>query len=279
MNDRSAKPKRRGPRRLTVAAIEPVSPSLKRIRLTGNALADFPAERPGAHIKIFLPRSHQAEPVLPEMTDDGPVWPAPELRPITRTYSVRQADPARQTLDVDFVLHGDNGPASAWARRACVGDVIGVAGPGGPAPMLAPDADWVLLAGDITALPAIAALLESLPARVTGRAIVQVPQHADKLALKYVAAIDIEWLIAAHSTAADTALTAAVRAFEPPTGVGAAWLAGENASVRAMRAHLREQLGFPRQRLYAVPYWKATLTEEAYHAERHRVMDAFDADA
>lgn len=274
----NAPSRRRGPYRLTVADSRPVTPSMRRISLTGEALADFPADRPGAHLKLFLPRPGQSEPVLPQLRENGPVWPPAHERPITRTYSVRRFDARRRRLDIDFVLHGDAGPASAWARRAAVGDVVGIAGPGGPHPMLAP-ADWMLLAGDITALPAIAALLESLPATVRGHAFVQLPARADIPWLDYAADIDIDWLIAPHAATADTPLVAAVRGYTPPAGTGSAWVAAENASVLALRAHLRRDLGIDKRRLYAVPYWKATLAEEAYHAERHRVMDAFVDDA
>ncbi|MBS62596.1 siderophore-interacting protein [Salinisphaera sp.] len=268
----------RGPWPVQVTDVARLSPSLLRVELAGEngVLAGFADDRAGAHLKIFLPQPGEATPALPEFTPDGPRWPQSRARAITRTYSARYFDKHRQRLYVDFVLHGDDGPASAWARRARVGDTIGVAGPGGPSPMLAP-VDRVLLAGDITALPAIAALLESLPAHVCGHAIVQLPDDADRPVLDYAASITIDWLQAPHVDHGDTPMVRALKALEPPTEPVAAWVAGENASILAMRAHLRDVWGLTRQQIYAVPYWKARANEEAYHAERHRVMDNFDS--
>jgi len=268
----------RGPWPLQVTDVARLSPRLLRVELAGEdgVLAGFAGDRAGAHIKIFLPQPGETAPALPEFTPSGPRWPQSRPRAITRTYSVRYFDTQRQRLYVDFVLHGDDGPASAWARRARVGDTIGVAGPGGPSPMLAP-VDRVLLAGDITALPAIAALLESLPAQVSGHAIVQLPADADRPELDYAASVTIDWLRAPHVDHADTPLVHALKALTPPAESVAAWVAGENASVLAMRAHLRDVWQLPRRQIYAVPYWKARASEEAYHAERHRVMDNFDS--
>ncbi|WP_348767980.1 siderophore-interacting protein [uncultured Salinisphaera sp.] len=266
----------RGPWPVQVTDVARLSPSLLRVELAGEdgVLSGFAGDHAGAHIKIFLPGPGETAPALPELTPDGPRWP--QSRPVTRTYSVRYFDASRQRLYVDFVLHGDDGPASAWALRARVGDTIGVAGPGGPSPMLAP-AQRVLLAGDITALPAIAALLESLPAHVSGHAIVQLPADADRPELDYAASVTIDWLRAPHVDHADTPMVQALKALAPPSEPVAAWVAGENASVLAMRAHLRDVWGLARQQIYAVPYWKARASEEAYHAERHRVMDNFDS--
>src|SRR2546429_3762223 len=80
-----------------------------------------------------------------------------------RTYTVRSHDPAAGELAIDFVYHGDEGLAGPWAAAARPGDTLSLAGPGGA---YAPDpaADWHLLVGDESALPAIGAALEAMPA-------------------------------------------------------------------------------------------------------------------
>src|SRR5690606_21164117 len=85
-----------------------------------------------------------------------------ELWPRLRTYTVRAWDPDALELTLDFVHHGDEGLAGPWAANARPGDELFMLGPGGG---YAPDpgADWHLLAGDESALPAIAASLEALP--------------------------------------------------------------------------------------------------------------------
>lgn len=263
------------PRLLEVQASRRLSPNLQRITLGGAQLAGFPDRRAGAHIKLFLPQSHQAAPILPRLGPDGPIWPPADECPITRTYSVRAFDPAAGTLTVDFVRHGDNGPASAWARRARLGDRIGLAGPGGPDPMVEP-ADWTLFAGDLSALPAIAALLETLPDDARGHAIIEVPHHDDRLALIHPPGVTIDWLV---DTGKHSRLVETVTALQwPQTGRPFAWIAGENKAVIALRQYLRSECGLQRGALYTVPYWKNRANEETYHAERHDVMDAMEID-
>ncbi|WP_437517318.1 siderophore-interacting protein [Sorangium sp. So ce1099] len=263
------------PRLLEVLRATQISPHLRRITLGGEALAGFPAGAGGAHIKVFLPREGQASPELPSLGPDGPIWPPAPRRPITRTYSVRRYDARAGELDVDFVLHGDDGPASRWARRAAPGGRIGVAGPSGPDPMLGP-ADWYLLAGDLAALPAIGALLEALPATARGHAVVAVPDEADVQRLEHPPQVALTWLPLGGKHAPSPELEEAVRTLTWPSGRVFAWIAGESASVRALRDHLRSERGLGRDAIYAVPYWRASRSEEAYHEERHRFMDELD---
>ncbi len=220
------------PRSLQVRRTELVTPHMRRITLAGDDMAGFPAGSDGAHIKVFLPRPGQDRPVLPNLGPKGPVWPPPDQRPITRTYTVRRFDAMAGELDIDFVLHDDAGPASGWAARAKPGDFIGIAGPGGPDRAVM-DADWHLLAGDLSALPAIAATLESLPAAARGFAFIEVPDGRDEQPIE---------------TRADIAI----------------------------RDYLRRERGLSRDAIYAVPYWKASLSEEGYHDERHRIMDSME---
>ncbi|WP_437786398.1 siderophore-interacting protein [Sorangium sp. So ce1097] len=263
------------PRLLEVLRATAISPRMRRITLGGEAIAGFPARSDGAHIKVFFPRGDQAAPELPTLGPEGPIWPPTPRRPITRTYSVRRYDARAGELDVDFVLHGDDGPASRWARRARPGDRLGIAGPGGPDPMLGP-ADFYLLAGDLSALPAIAALLENLPATARGHAVVAVPDAAEMLDIARPPHVALTWIPLDGAHAPGPRLEDAVRAMTWPEGRVFAWVAGESSSVVAIRDHLLDERGLGREAMYAVPYWKASQSEEAYHAERHRIMDGLD---
>ncbi|MCM5704296.1 siderophore-interacting protein [Larsenimonas salina] len=266
--------KKRPPRLLEVMRTEPLSEHMVRIFLGGEALAGFPDNAPGGHLKVFLPRDHQSTPRLPELTADGPIWPEPEERPITRTYSVRQMDNARGELAIDFVLHGDNGPASRWAARATQGDLIGISGPGGPLPLLKP-ADQYLLAGDLSALPAMVALCEALPGNASGHVLIEAIDERDYTDFEHPAGLNIHWLYrGAQAAGESTRLIEAARALsfdESVTVFG--WAGGENSAVLALRDHFRNTLALPKGRFYAVPYWKDQFSEERYHQERHRIMD------
>jgi len=288
----SEKPARTPPRLLQVVRTVRITPHLQRITLGGENLLGFPVHSHGMHIKVFVPRTHQQQPQLPQLTAQGIVWPAAHERPITRTYSVRQYRADVNELDIEFVMHaisthktdgthkitGPNkidahtSPAASWASNAKPGDWIGIAGPGGPDPLLAP-ADWQLLAGDLTALPAIAALLENLPDSAQGFAFIESDDALDEIKLIHPAGIVVRWLV--RATDGREVLLEAIKRIAPPLNVTsiAAFIAGENNAVVSIRDYLRATYGLHKRNLYAVPYWRRGQDEETYHQERHRIMD------
>ena len=168
---------RPAPRILEVLRTESVTPNMKRVVLGGGDLSDFPKNHESANFKLLIPRPGQTEIPLPPFGDAPP-----EERPIVRTYTLRHFDHQRGEVAVDFMMHADHGPASGWAAAARPGDRIGFAGPG--APKFADfDADWFLFAGDMSALPAIGANIERLPANARGYAVLDILDDADRQAL------------------------------------------------------------------------------------------------
>lgn len=267
--------KRAPPRLLQVVRTQFLSDAMRRITLSGTDLHGFPEDRNGAHIKVFLPRHDQHKPVLPTLGPKGPVWPPAHLRPITRTYSVRRYCRTTNELDIDFVLHGADSPASGWALNAMAGDFLGVAGPGGPDPLLAPAAQH-LIAGDLTALPAICALLESLPRRAQGHAIIEIDRDDFRQSVDNNTQIQLRWVQRKPGVnASDNTLMQAIQQARLPLTEGSlsAFVAGENHSVLAVRDYLRHTYGLRKSALYAVPYWHRGQDEETYHQQRHRIMD------
>ncbi len=271
-------PPRRGPRLLQVVRIVDVTPQMRRITLGGEDLADFPSGRQGSHVKVFVPRAGQTKPELPTRGPDGPVWPPKEVRPHVRTYTIRHFNEATRELDLDFVLHGDHGPAAVWATNAKPGDYIGIAGPGGRGP-IPQDADWYLFAGDETALPAISAHLETLPATARGVALIEVADAAEEQPLHHPAGIELLWLQRNGIAAGKSSLLLnAVQALSWPAGDVFAWVAAEATTTAAVRHHLRHERGVARERIDSVPYWKVGKDEDDYHDERHETMDRDEAD-
>lgn len=260
-------------RRLEVVRVTDITPHMRRITLGGEAMVGFPEECNGFNIKMFFPRPGQNEPMLPTITSEGPIWPPAEERPFTRTYTVRRYTPAAGELDIDFVLHGDEGPASRWALNAEPGTVIGIGGPRVEGSVI-PDADWYLLVGDETALPAISAILELLPSTAQGEAFIEVADASEEQVIEFEAQIKLTWL---HRNGIrqgqSTFLETAVRQIDLPNEGVYVWVTAESVAVKAIRNYLRKERGLARQDVYAVPYWRAGLSEEAYHDERHRVMD------
>ncbi|RLM18920.1 NADPH-dependent ferric siderophore reductase [Brenneria alni] len=255
-----------------VKRISDLSPHLRCITFHSEALRDYPADRYGAHIKLFIPQAGQQTPALPTLSERGPIWPEGETRPIVRTYSLRDTRPTAAELDIAFALHDHASPAVSFARQAKPGDYVGVSRPGGPYPML-PPADTYYLAGDPSSLPAIAALLENLPDYAQGHAVIRVDSGADILDLAKPSQINLHWIVG------DTAMTEELidrfRALPHERTAGQAfyWLAGEDRIVVQLRRYARRECGCERNRLYAVPYWREGLNEEDYHDKRHDIMD------
>jgi len=218
---------------------------------------------------VLLPNAAHGSLVLPALSDEGRyVWPPDDRRPTMRTYTVRRFDAEADELDIDFVLHGEHGVASAWAARTRPGDEAGVIGPGG---RTVADADWYLLAGDQTALPAISVLLESLPRTARGHAYIEIPDPGEKQRLTGPPRLDVTWLQAdGHAPAGETPLVRAVRHSEWPSGDRVfAWASGESAMVRTLRRHLTTDRGTQRGSRLVIGYWKHGLRETAYHDRHH----------
>ncbi|WP_285654359.1 siderophore-interacting protein [Actinomycetospora sp. NBRC 106375] len=251
---------------LHVVATERVTPRMQRVTLGGShaeVLAGLETIPPAAHVRLLF-----AEPgapvVLPEPGPTGLTWPDDDSRPYARSMTVRALDRDRGEMAIDIALHGDSA-AGRWATAARPGDPAGIVGPGGgwtpPA-----DADEVLLAGDETALPAIAALLEWLPRHTPVRAAVEVEDAADEQEL----ARPVRWV----HRAAGGSLLDVVRARPVPDGA-AAWVAGEGHVVKAIREDLRIAQGLARSHCHAIRYW----TRGRSHEDSDRTFGAARAEA
>jgi NADPH-dependent ferric siderophore reductase len=196
-------------------------------------------------------------PRWPAVARDGRiVWPAGAHGVSLRSYTARRQDPRRGELDVDFVLHGD-GPAATWAAAAAPGAVLAVAS---SAPLGDAPAARLLLAGDETALPAIARILAAADPAARGLALLEVADAGEAQELEHPAGVELRWLHRDGTPPGESTLLAdAVAALDPPAA-GAddvfAWVAAESAAVRAVRADLRGRWGLGRARHHAIGYWR-----------------------
>lgn len=188
--------------RTTVRQARRLSPTFVRVTLTGDDL-DLVADNGfDQRVKLVVPLPGHGLTTFPDGDDWFARWQAaPEaLRNPLRTYTVRAVRPHLREVDLDMVLHGDGGPASAWAAAARPGDVAGLIAPdarhpgphGGVEFRVPPPGTRVLLAGDETAVPAVLAILERLA--VPAQALLEVPHAADALPATWSTAHDVSWL-------------------------------------------------------------------------------------
>lgn len=266
-------PRSRAPYLIEVSCLRDISPHLRRITFRSPDLRHYPATVSAAHIKVFLPREGQTQPDLPTLGENGPVWASDAIRPFIRTYSIRAVRPQQGEIDIEFALHNHRGPAIDFARNAKPGDKIGISNPGGPKPML-PMADFYCFAGDPSSLPAIAALLESLPTDSQGHVFIRVATQADVIQLQKPAGVELTWTIGGTEKTADL-ITQFCSLLQPKNSTYF-WLAGEDQLVVTLRRYLRRERECDRNQLYAVPYWREGSNEEDYHNKRHEIMDNID---
>ncbi len=250
-------------RAVRICRVQRVTPRLCRITVTGEELAGFSTQGVAGHVRVLLPAPGQDSPALPTWGPNGPEYPEGVPRPVSRAYTPRRWDPQSLELDIDFVLHGDDGPASAWAARAQSGDKLVVVAPR-RAYQPDPLAEWHLLAGDESSLPAIATILEVLPA--TARALVYVEVHdaAEEQKLSSPACVEWHWLHRGDAAPGEK-LEAAVRAAPIPEGNGRAWVGCEAVVMRNLRRHLLHDRGMDRAAINTQGYWKSGAANHPDH--------------
>lgn len=275
------KSKKTPPRMIDVVAIEEPHPEIKRVIFSGSELRGFPVDKNGAHIKLFFPRAHQTKPKLPKLGNNGLVWPEKFEKPITRTYSVRYYNAAENLLAVDFACNNELnnditwGPAHLWLMQAKPGDQIGLAGPGGPDPLINPAEDQFFIV-DTSALGALWALTE-IPQNDRCHVFV-VANHPVTLNIcpafiRRYAPDQYENLTQLYSDLHFDLMQHLNLQKHKQLYDAAAFVAGENSLVLGARNILIDHLKLTKKQLYAIPYWNKGLDEEAYHQRRHQIMD------
>ncbi len=243
-----------------------LSPSMVRLTLGGEDVAGFRgSEYTDAYVKVVMlhPQAEYPEPLdLDAIRTTHPSEHWPKLR----TYTVRAWDPQSGELTIDFVVHGDAGLAGPWAASVQPGARVWMLGPGGG---YAPDpsADWHLLVGDESALPAIAASLERLPAQARGHVFVGVESPEHEIPLTAPAGLQVTWL---HGTAADVgeSLVRAVRDLDFPPGRVHGFIHGEAGFVKHLRRHLRMERDIPLAQLSISGYWRVGVDDEGWRAAK-----------
>jgi NADPH-dependent ferric siderophore reductase len=237
-----------------------LTPQMVRVVLVGPDLVGLPiGEFTDHYVKLMFP-------------------PRGGDRPTLRTYTVRAYDALAGEMSIDVVVHGDEGVAGPWAAAASPDDEVTLVGPGGG---YAPDgdADWHLLIGDESALPAIAGAIEQLPRDTRAVAFVEVQDAREEQILASAADVSLTWVHRDDAAGRrGDALVAAVEAADLPAGRVHAFLHGEADFVKRLRHHLRFDRGVPREMLSASGYWRFGRDDEEWRAEKAAWKSDVEAD-
>jgi len=221
------------PLELEVVEAADLGPHMRRIRLTGEGLADFEYQA-GQDVMLVLGGGE---------------------RPLSRRYTIRAYDAPSRTLELNIVAHGVRGPGAEWAATTQPGDRVNGVGPRGKI-FLDQAADWHLFLGDDTGAPASLHMLEALPSVVPAQAYLEVSSAEDELTTSSRSGShEMEWLYRGDTPAtASTMLVDAMTAAELPEGRGHVYISAE---VQIVNAVLREALarGLAADQLSPKAYW------------------------
>jgi NADPH-dependent ferric siderophore reductase len=225
---------------LRVAEVVELAPTVRRLRVGATeegALSGFSFQ---AGQDLMIDVGHQDE------------------RTVRRRYTIRRFDPARELIDLDFVLHGE-GPAARWAAKAGPGTCFEAIGPRGKV-SLDPDATWHLFVGDEAFVPAVGAMLDALPPGRRAVAVLEVDSSADARALGQEMGggdgITLRFVERSDRPVGQAqALLDALDAIEVPPEPRHCYVAGEHHVVVAVRKALAAK-GFAAQEVSPKAYWR-----------------------
>lgn len=252
-----------------VTSKEHLTPHYIRVKLKSEEDIDFDQCTLGANNKIFIPPAGQTEVQFAIFNPEKGEWEMPDeqVKPIVRTYTHRAIDFETKEITIDFVNHGDNGPASSWARNADINSQLGVAMKIRPT-HLYPEVEWYLLVGDSTAIPVLSCILESLPATAKGLCVIEIPTEADKLSTVSHPGFQIQWLINAKPEVSSE-LSNHIKDIEVPEELSTfAYVACEYSSVKEIRRYFKEDLNWTTKDFYAFSYWKTGEAEDKSASDR-----------
>ncbi len=240
---------RRAPKTLTVKSATYLTPNMRRVTLQGEALASFPENSEGAYVKLLFNQPGNDKPSM-------------------RTYTIAEQRSEQNEIDVDFMLHTSHdgsahGIAAPWSLSVLQGDEISVAGPG-PAKFINTDADYFLLAADMTALPALTANLKRLPLNAQGQVFIEILSKADKQNLAKPDKVEIIWVINDDPGSDESPLFHSITQSVLQIDKLAAWVACEFKTMRKIRQYLKTECGIEKSHLYISSYWKRGDTEEQH---------------
>ncbi|MEM1045019.1 MAG: siderophore-interacting protein [Pseudomonadota bacterium] len=230
----------------TVESCEPVHDMMIRLRLQVDDCAALGTD--GLHIKLMVPTDADREPVWPAVAENGTTdWPHGPDRLHVRYYTIRSFDLARKTVTIDVVRHY-GGRIAEWVSSAGKGATLGLMGPGGGG--IPKTGGRMFLAGDYTALPAIARILEALPADAEGTVLVTARQPGSGrryLPETSLSVCEVE----------DAGLHAeASRIVGEEADIQYAWFGGEFTEAQAMRKMFKQVLGLDKDHQLSVAYWR-----------------------
>ncbi|WP_292009878.1 siderophore-interacting protein [Chryseobacterium sp.] len=250
---------------------EYITPHYIRVYLYGDGLQTVQDNTTvGVNNKILIPPKGADKIYFPKIDSKKMQWiyPPEEVRPTIRTYTHRGVNAKRKELWIDFVSHGDEGPASAWAINAKKGDLLGVLMSNEKTELYKTVQNYVFV-GDATAIPVIGSILEELPISAKGVCIIEVFDENDKQNLFTKASIELIWIYNTHPQMGSE-LANWLKKLPLPEEDRFAYIAAEFTTVKNIRQYLRKERLWNRDEVSAYSHWKSGISEDRSEAERRK---------
>lgn len=240
-----------------VVAVSDVAPRIRQVTVAGG-LEDFVPGAPDQFVHVLAPPAGRSSLTVDHTFSWGAYQVMPEEdRPVGAYYTIRRWDPIGRSIDLWVVLHGHDGHGEGWARTATPGDPVAL---WGPRDAFAPPAgsQSFVLVGDETALPAIAAILDSLDGADRATVVVVIDDAAHTIPLASAATLDITWAV--RDPGQPDALLGALRDRTEMVGPSTyVWGGAESQEITAVRRHARQELGLAREQVSLTGYWRRTI--------------------
>jgi NADPH-dependent ferric siderophore reductase len=267
-----------------VVRSESITSHMVRVVLGGSGFDTFrPSEFTDSYVKLVFVADDVDMAALPRpLTLDSFAEQPAAKRPVIRTLTVRRTDAAAREIAIDVVVHGEHGAAGQWAATAEPGQAAYLMGPAG-AYSPDPAADWHLLAGDETALPAIGVALEALPANAIGKAFIEIAGPEDEVPLIAPDGVQITWIyrggradLIGEDRAGDHApLIEAVKTAAWLPGQVHAFVHGEAQTVmHNLRPYIRKDREVDAKWASISGYWRRGRTEETFRQWKRELAEA-----
>lgn len=224
-----------------VLDIEAVTPRLVRVVLGIPSLAEEPLwERPNTALRFYLDDRFEAS---------------------SRVYTVRSADLAENTVEVDVVRHGAVSPMMRWLDSLEIGDTVQFGGPRPHFSIPSSDRRDTVIFADATSIPALYAILQQADASLTGCGWVATDDEAAFAELPELPGLALTRI------APGTGFGAHLATIADPSAV-VVWGAGERDEMREVRRFFRTDHGLPKQDVAVFGYWKRGATNTQIDAQR-----------
>ncbi|WP_144751470.1 siderophore-interacting protein [Curtobacterium pusillum] len=251
--------------RARVVRSERTTPSMQRVTVTGDDLAEFGYLGFDHWFRLFVQRPDQDAFRMPDL-DGKKWWPTflaiPEdVRPHCANYTVAEFRAESREMDIDFVVHtgadGEpEGRAAIWACAARPGDELAMLDQGCIFDVPEGTSE-VVIAAEETGLPGVVGIAASLPRDTVGRIIQEVPTAGDVRELDAPAGVSVTWIVRSETehTVPGRAALAELQRHVPADEHGYAFVVGESTLATEGRRHLH-RAGLPKSRITFSGFWK-----------------------